>query len=486
MSKFSRLSVYHNFAYYSESLVTNRNGKIQIPLQKTIDSGYINIYHLKDNQLHPLTFVYHPPYYSNPDKTDAIVIDEDGNKYEGKYIKHSDRAVTIATNDNQRQIISDYRNLTLNNVNNSRQPYIVTDLSKINEDKKTLVIEVILNGVTWTPKYKMVVKEEDDDNNHMSTIPVFQLVAEIDNTTDHDFEIDILELVAGHVNKPTQPRPVYRQAALMTASYEVSSEQPVAEQQKIPKSFQELHRYSFTDKDGLTLENGKSAIPLMVSQIEARKLYYVNFGNPGQDKLTVRYGYNFDVEDMFLPEGEAMVYSYKDDYTKESNPIGSVHVPETQPHREVNLMIGPTNRVQVKSRVDVKTEKGYDVLPDVVPVGNANIKDIVNKLDLTTDEKDKLSEELMSKLHVRQIEKVYYDHNLDVTNDTSNQILLRLSFYKPIGQVQDIEFSVQSPKINKVDENDEESIIHYFVTVEQTKGEQGYKVNLKYTVVKQI
>ena len=488
-----KINIFYDGATITQNLDMKGSAEQNIELPTGVKSDSIRLYAL-DNIIKPLPFIYYPiNFKSNTNnKIIAQIIDKDGKFYEGQYITHSNDQVVIMQ-ENNKQIINKYRNLTLLNNFSNDHAYI----QLISAYTGKIYLNYTVNNITWSPYAELFTPQEL--NNDL----ILQLYAKIDNK-NKDFNTTKLVLVAGKLDYQITTN---YNVANIRSMRGISNEFEPANQDNV-NNIQQMQKYEFTQN--MTISESISNIQLQLIEFKAEFLYYVNLNHPQQD---IHYGYKF-IAPYYIPAMPVKVINYNNNlYLAEGGVVyASTTITESPSNSEVNIRIGPTDKIKIINDVEVVQQdqivtdhnnsngnhdiayqvKNYNDINDINAKNiNANYNDINNKNDTKNynDINDKQYNDINANYISKRVKTNIYTIISNIYNYTNSKAKLELNYDFGDNKISDIVFKVDEqhitvlgqlpPASNNLYHNNFQT--RFIILVNITNKQEPYRTILKYT-----
>ena len=334
------LIIYPNFGQRNQTFVEPSFGQISFPLLDSIQLESLFVYQENPNgerTLLPYQVISGHEAF-DPKQQSSIVVTKDGNNYEGILINKGKNTVTILQLDNRESVLLQVRDYDLlerrrEGLENPSQRYLAVKV----ENQNPVTVNYLFNGISWSGQYTIIINQK--------TISVLRFSGLINNSTQETIKSTNTTLISANLNtayQSQQLRPMY-------AAMKVSSEESASPE----IGLDEYLTYSF---EGMELEDQNSVDLLLLSEIPVDKFY---LNTIGQEEVS--FGYTFKAP-KDLPRGSAYVYSASPDHLV-GPLIGTGTIPEKREDEKVEMILGQTTRVHVKSTVSERSLKVVDNSP---------------------------------------------------------------------------------------------------------------------------
>jgi len=212
--------------------------------------------------------------------------------------------------------------------NSDTKPYIMWKLDAKEAKKSTIELSYLLDGMSWSSNYSIVLKQKSLNLKAWATIS---------NQSGKDFKNTTLSLIAGDVNRESiQRAPMRKSYRSKMVALEVAAPTHIA-----PKALSGYHLYKIPNR--VTLLNNQSQQILLFEGKNIRYKRYaiaVNsyFGNYGEQKLKFSQQLvfmNSKENGLGIPMPRGLVRVYKKGYY-----LGSARIKNTPKGEKIKCNIG--------------------------------------------------------------------------------------------------------------------------------------------------
>jgi hypothetical protein len=350
------LTIYPNFGQrnqtfsrssFEKPFEKSASGEISFPLLDSIQLESLFVYQETENG--ERTIIPHRVISAreafDPKEQSPILVKKDGNEYEGILINKGKNTVTILqseASDSSRESILlqvrdyDFLERRSDRSVNPSQRHLVLQVPNSNP----VTLNYLFNGISWSGQYTIII-----DQKMPLKISVLRFSGLINNSTQETINSTKTTLISGNLKTPYQSpamRPMY---AAMKAASEETTQPEVG-----------LDEYLVYPLGEMEIEDQNSVDLLLLTEIPVEKIY---LNQVGQEDVS--FGYNFKAP-QDLPRGSAHIYSASPNHLV-GPLIGLSTIPEKREDEKVELVLGQTTRVHVKSNISERSLKVVDNHP---------------------------------------------------------------------------------------------------------------------------
>jgi len=473
----TKIDIYYDGANITKTLNLRSSANQTIDLPPGVDSDSIRVYGIDgpDNKISQLGFIYYPVNFKpSQNKPQARVIDKNDQIYQGIYISH-DKDQVIIMQDNNKQIINKYRNLTiLDNFTNDKA-YI----QLISSYNGTLHINYIVKNITWQPVSDLYISSN-------SANLILQLYAKINNNVE-SINNTQLTLVAGKLNLK-YARSVnyesYPQARAMTMAAEQSPNSNLNDKHEIQK-------YEF--EQNINILESITKLPLQLVEVTGQFLYYANLN---QIEDSIEYGYKF-ITPIYIPSMAVSIINFDENYADgDLNIITTVD--ESPINSEVNIKIGPTSKIKIINDIEIEKQQQIDTDNRDLKLDDSNTSksEMFNAdsskskmFNAGSNQSKSINTNNTTNTTLKRIETNYHTIISNIYNYSNDKAKIELTYNFGTNKISAIQFKVDPQHIKLLGQLPpainanftKQNATRFVILVNSTQQNNPYRTVLKYT-----
>jgi len=215
------------------------------------------------------------------------------------------------------------------------KPSLVWNINAPKASKSTLSMDYLIRNISWKSNYVLNIQKEYADLTGWITI---------DNRSGKAFTNTDLTVLAGDINRVSQPKQRYYRAVPVMADSETAMPQEVLHEG--------YHLYKIPFKVNLSNNESTQLKFLNIKHIPITRKYEVQLPSPfysnGEQKYNVTQSIKIESLEKALPMGTIRSYSKQDETTLL---LGESHINHTPKHEKVKVTLGKNFDLIVKSKM---------------------------------------------------------------------------------------------------------------------------------------